>query len=86
MSKPATIVRTEDELRHDLKIKDQEERRKKFIELVSAAEQECQIRLDTQIEWSPRGAYARPVMIDTKGQEVPAENDSVQDDTKTNPA
>lgn len=68
MPKPATKVRTEDELRHDLKVKDQEERRNKFIGLVTAAEKECEIRLDVQIDWTPRGAYARPVMIDTKGQ------------------
>lgn len=86
MSKPATKVRTEDELRHDLKVKDQETRRTKFIELVTAAEIECQIKLDVQIDWTPRGAYGRPVMIDTKGQEQTTEIDSVQDDTKTNPA
>ena len=66
MTKPN---RTEDELRSDMKQNDQTERKNGFITDVNAAEAKWNIRVTTELSFTPQGLTPRITLMDTKGQE-----------------
>lgn len=68
MTKPN---RTEDELMHDMKQTEQTARRNSFIEEVNAAEAKWQIRVTTELSFTPQGITPRITLMDTKGQDTP---------------
>lgn len=66
MAKPA---RTETGLVRDLKVTDQTNRKNSFIADVNAAEKQHNIRITTELSFTPQGIAPRITLMDTKGQE-----------------
>lgn len=68
MSKPATKVKSEAELRDELKMKDQTTRRNGLIADVAEAEKKWEIRIGVEMQYTPAGIAPKLSLVDTKGQ------------------